>query len=107
MEIELTEKATQKLTEKIAGKTGYIKLKYDTEGFCAVNGVPVLWFVKELEEGDEALQTGGLDIYIEKSKMIFFDEKMKLDFSETAYCFQLKSPNQFINGHMSFVDKTI
>ncbi|MHC0036028.1 iron-sulfur cluster biosynthesis family protein [Pseudoneobacillus sp. C159] len=107
MEIQITEEATQKLKEKIADKQGYIKLKYDNEGCCAVSGVPVLWFVDKLEEGDEVVKTDGLTIYIEKSKTIFYDEKMKLDFSKDSYCFQLKSPNQILNGHMSFVDKTI
>jgi uncharacterized protein YqkB len=107
MEIKLTEKAVQKINEKISGKKGFIKLKYDIEGCgCVVSGVAALWFVEELEEEDEPIHTDGMTIYIEKSKAVFFDEQMKIDFTEQANCFQLKSPNQIINGRMSFFDKT-
>lgn len=107
MEIKITEKATQKINDKISDKKGFLKLKYDTEGCgCVVSGIASLWFVSELDDDDEALQTNGIPIYIEKSKAVFFDEQMKIDFTETANCFQLKSPNQIINGRMSFWDKT-
>jgi uncharacterized protein YqkB len=107
MEIKITEKAAQKINEKISDKKGFLKLKYDTEGCgCVVSGIAALWFVSELDDDDEALQTDGMPIYIEKSKAVFFDEQMKIDFTETYNCFQLKSPNQIINGRMSFWDKT-
>jgi uncharacterized protein YqkB len=107
MEIKLTEKAIAKINEKTSGKDGFLKLKYDIDGCgCVVSGVPALWFVSDLDEDDEAIQSNDIIIYIEKSKSIFFDEQMKLDFTEMANCFQLKSPNQIINGRMSFYDKT-
>jgi uncharacterized protein YqkB len=107
MEIQLTELALKKINEKISGKQGFLKLKYDTEGCgCVVSGIAALWFVSELEEEDIAIPTNDRIIYMEKSKTVFFDEKMKIDFTETANCFQLKSPNQIINGRMSFLDKT-
>ncbi|MFD2445946.1 iron-sulfur cluster biosynthesis family protein [Bacillus sp. CGMCC 1.16607] len=106
MEINLTGKAVAKINEKTSGKEGYLKLKYDIDGCgCVVSGVPTLWFVSELDEEDEAIQTNDITIYIEKSKAIFFDEQMKIDFTESANCFQLKSPNQMINGRMSFLIK--
>jgi uncharacterized protein YqkB len=107
MEIHITDRAKQKIRDKMAGKNGYLKLKYDTEGCgCVVSGIAALWLVSNLDEDDAVVQNNGMTIYIEKSKAIFFDEKMKLDFSELANCFQLKSPNQIINGRMSFFDQT-
>ncbi|MGJ7921260.1 iron-sulfur cluster biosynthesis family protein [Neobacillus sp. LXY-4] len=107
MQIIITEEAGKKLTEKTAGKDGYLKLVYDIEDCgCAVNGVPVLWFVKELSGDEVEVKTNKCTIYMEKDKLVFFDETMSLDFSVTANCFQLKSPSQYLNPRMSLVDKT-
>ncbi|WP_147533865.1 iron-sulfur cluster biosynthesis family protein [Bacillus marasmi] len=108
MQIDISEGAEQKLAERTTGKDGYLKLVYDIEGCgCAVNGVPALWLVKELV-GDEAeVETANQrSIYIEKDQQVFFAEKMTLDFSVKANCFQLKSPNEYLNPRLSLVDKT-
>jgi uncharacterized protein YqkB len=104
MEIMITEAAAKKINEKTNGQIGYLKLKYDIEGCgCAVDGVSVLWFVPALDEDEIAIETNERTIYMEKAKMVFFDEQMKIDFSDTANCFQLKSPNQILNGRMNIV----
>ncbi len=104
MEIIITEAANAKIEERIKGRPGYLKLKYDTEGCgCAVDGVAALWFVPELDADDIAIKTNGRHIYVEKAKMVFFDEKMRIDFSTASNCFQLKSTQQIINGHMSLI----
>ncbi len=107
MQINISETAEKKISEKTAGKAGFLKLMYDIDGCgCAVSGVPVLWLVKELEADDIEIKASGRSIYIEKAKQIFFDEKMVIDFSESANCLQLKSPGQYLNPRMSLVDKT-
>jgi len=104
MELTITDIAAEKMNERIANREGYLKLKYDTDGCgCAVNGVVVLWFVPELEADDIAIETNDRTIYVEKSKTIFFDEQMKIDFSNATNCFQLKSPGQILNGFMSLL----
>ena len=104
MELTITDIAAEKMNERIANREGYLKLKYDTDGCgCAVNGVVVLWFVPELEADDIAIETNDRTIYVEKSKTIFFDEQMKIDFSNATNCFQLKSPEQILNGFMSLL----
>jgi uncharacterized protein YqkB len=106
MEINITAAAIEKITERTSGREGYLKLKYDTEGCgCVVSGVAALWFVTELDEDDIAIETNFRTIYVEKSKMVFFDEQMKIDFSQATNCFQLKSPGQILNGYMSLVIK--
>lgn len=106
MEITITAAAIEKINEKTAGRDGYLKLKYDTEGCgCVVSGVAALWLVPQLEDDDIAIETNDQKVYLEKSKMVFFDEQMKIDFSKASNCFQLKSPQQILNGHMSFILK--
>lgn len=107
MEITITEAAAQKIGQRINGKAGFLKLKYDTEGCgCVVSGITALWLVNDLEDEDVAIETNDKTVYIEKSKAVFLDEKMKIDFSENSNTFQLKSPNQILNGRMSFYDQT-
>ena len=106
MKIEITEAAAEKINVRTEGRKGYLKLEYDTDGCgCAVNGVVVLWFVPELEEDDTKIETNDQPVYIEKAKAVFFDEQMKIDFSTATNCFQLKSPQQILNGHMSLIIK--
>ena len=106
VEINITEAAVEKINQRVNGREGYLKLKYDTEGCgCAVNGVVALWFVPNLDSDDIAIETNDRTVYVEKSKTVFLDEQMKIDFSNAANCFQLKSPQQILNGHMSLLIK--
>lgn len=106
MYIEWTETAAGKIAGKVQGQEGYLQLKYDTDGCgCVVSGVTALWWVNEPEEGTEKVETNGIPLYVEKSKMIFLDEVMKIDFVPEANSFQLKSPNQILNPRMSFFNK--
>ncbi len=108
MHIEITEAAARKIKERTAGKKGYLKLKYDTEGCgCVVSGVTALWLVNELDDDDREIKTDIGSIYIEKSKEVFLDENLKIDFSEKANSFQLKTPNEYLNPRMSLFDKTV
>lgn len=108
MNITITEGAAAKIRERMNSKSGFLKLKYDTDNCgCVVCGVSALWLVSDLDEDDREIKTNIGSIYIEKSKEVFFDDNMKIDFSEKANCFQLKSPNQYLNPRMSFYDKTV
>jgi uncharacterized protein YqkB len=106
MEIILTAAAAEKIKDRTSGRDGYLKLKYDTDGCgCAVNGVIALWFVPEIEDHDMAIETNDRPIYVEKAKIVFFDEHMKIDFSKETNSFQLKSPSEILNGRMSLIVK--
>src|SRR5574342_1229540 len=107
MKMKITQTAADKLKEKISGKEGYLKLKYDIDGCgCAVNGVAALWLESEQEQNEIEIETNGLPVLIEKAKEVFFDEQMTLDYSAAAGCFQLKSSSEYLNPRMSFFDKT-
>lgn len=106
MYIEWTDQALTKIKEKINGANGYLLLKYDTDGCgCAVDGVTALWLVQELDKDFERVGTNSLPIYVETSKIHFFDELMKIKFISTANCFMLVSPNQTLNPRLSFYKK--
>jgi uncharacterized protein YqkB len=106
MNITFTDRAAEKIQTKLAKTSGaMLKLKYDTDGCgCVVSGVPTLWVVSEKEEGDIEISTNFQPILIEKTKQVFFDEEMTIDFVEAANCFMLKSPGQILNPRMSLVD---
>ncbi|MGG0890512.1 iron-sulfur cluster biosynthesis family protein [Cytobacillus horneckiae] len=107
MNIKITAKAAEQIEARIAGKAGYLKLKYDTEGCgCVVSGVTALWLVDHLDEDDREVATDHGSIYVEKSKEVFLDEEVIIDYYEKANCFQLKSKSEYLNPRMSFFDKT-
>jgi uncharacterized protein YqkB len=105
MKIQLTDAAAEKISEKTEGRTGHLKLKYDIDGCgCVVSGVPTLWYVSEPDEIDDvAVDTNHFPILVEKSKTVFLDEELKIDFSTASNTFQLKSPGQILNGRMNFI----
>lgn len=107
MEITVTDIAAKKIEEKKGQQKGFLKLKYDTEGCgCVVSGVTSLWLVDEIDEDDRDIQTNIGPIYVERSKEVFLNENLKIDFSPNANTFQLKSPSEYINPRMSFLNKT-
>jgi uncharacterized protein YqkB len=107
MEIIVTETAEKKLVERTAGKKGVFKIEYDTENCCSVNGTAMLWFIDQPSDLDQKIQTNGLPVYMERSKTVFFDEEMTIDYVASRGCFQLKSSNQYFNPSMGLLDKTI
>ncbi len=103
MNITITEAATNKMNDRLSGHKGYVKLKYETEGCgCVVSGVPTLWVVSELDKVDDIIiETNHIPIVVEKSKVVFLDEELKIDYNDAYNAFQLKSPSQILNGRMS------
>ncbi|KAA9026202.1 iron-sulfur cluster biosynthesis family protein [Niallia endozanthoxylica] len=106
MEIKITDRAAEKISEFRTEKQGLLKLKYDTEECgCVMCGVTNLWLVNQLEDDDYAVETNHDTIYVEKSKELFLDDILTIDFHDGTNCFQLKSPNQYLNPRMSIFDK--
>lgn len=107
MNITITPAAAEKIHALKNRENGLLKLKWDTEGNgCVLNGVPTLWYVDEADaDHDVLLETNDMSILVEKPKMVFYDEEVKIDYSQEAGMFQLKSPNQILNGRMAFRNK--
>ncbi|MCR2820311.1 iron-sulfur cluster biosynthesis family protein [Lederbergia panacisoli] len=104
MKISISEEAARQIERKMDEKDLILKLKYETDGCgCAVSGVPTLQLIskQDLDKNDILIETDKLDVYMEKSKTIFFDEEMKIDYSQESQSFRLSSPGQILNGRMS------
>jgi iron-sulfur cluster insertion protein len=105
MEITFTELAKHQL-KNVSTPNQILKLMYDTEGCgCVVNGVPTLRVVQEAEGEDIELKTNFVPVWIERTKQVFFEDKMTIDFLTTYNCYQLRSPNQMLNPRMKLLMK--
>lgn len=110
MKLTITPAAEEQLRRRMLGKELLVKLKYETDGCgCAVSGVPILQLInpQELDKvHDMKIPTNAMDVYMEKSKTLFFDEEMKIDFLPENQTFRLTSPSEILNGRMNCVVKT-
>ncbi|MEK3808165.1 MULTISPECIES: iron-sulfur cluster biosynthesis family protein [unclassified Metabacillus] len=107
MEIKWTDRAMKKIEGSVqAHSDKQVKLKYDTDGCgCVVSGVTALWLVDEKDGDDVQIETNAYPVLVEKSKMVFLDEKMTIDFNETANSYMLTCPSQILNPRMSLTVK--
>ncbi|KEZ50835.1 iron-sulfur cluster biosynthesis family protein [Metabacillus indicus] len=107
MEIKWTDRAMKKIEGSVqAHSDKQVKLKYDTDGCgCVVSGVTALWLVDEKDGDDVLIETNAYPVLVEKSKMVFLDEKMTIDFNETANSYMLTCPSQILNPRMSLTVK--
>lgn len=106
IKLNLSELAIKKIEEKLK-QNQYVKLTYDTDGCgCGVNGVTALTIGSDLDRYDVQMITNSpFPIYINKGSMIFFDDEMQLDYSETTKSFQLKSKQQMFHSRMSLYEQ--
>jgi uncharacterized protein YqkB len=103
MNITITDEAQKVLKNRIGDKEGCLKIKYETEGCgCVMSGIPVLEYVQQTGGDDIEIDTGSIPVMVEKSKQVFYDKDLRIDFSTSAKMFQLKSPGQILNGRMNF-----
>jgi uncharacterized protein YqkB len=106
MKLTYTQKALERLHQKLHNKEGFLKLKHDTEGCgCVVSGVAALVLVDEIENNDSKISTNGPDLYMEYNTEVFFDTEMTID-TATGNHFTLKSPSEMLNPAMKFYDQT-
>lgn len=104
VKLTITETAAERIKQKMDGKDLMLKLKYETDGCgCVVSGVPTLELTEkqELDRHDVQIETNIMPVIMEKSKVIFFDDELKIDFSTDSQAFRLVSPNQILNGRMA------
>ena len=106
--ITVTPEAAERIRKRMAGRNLSLKLKYETDGCgCVVSGVTVLELVDgtELDPDKMLVETNEMPVIIEKTKLIFLDEELKIDYSESSQTFRLVSPGQILNGRMSLREK--
>ncbi len=104
MKVTITKSAAEKLNKKIGDQKGYLKIQYVTDGLACGAGVPTLLFISSKDEIEDVLfETSYRPVILEKSQLLNFDDDLTIDYSDLVNSFQLKSPQQFINGRMSLI----
>ena len=104
MEVTITKSAAEELNKKIGNQKGYLKIQYETNRLYSGSGVATLLFVTSKDETEDVLfETFYRPVLLEKSQMIQFDDDLTIDYSDSDNSFQLRSPQQIINGRMSFI----
>lgn len=100
MKLSITEKAQEALKKlEVANKTNLL-LWYDTKGMgCAVNGLPTIRFVENIEPTYNEVDNPIYPTYVEEKHKVFFAEDLTLDFSNGL--FKLKCPHEMLNGFIS------
>lgn len=103
--VSITEKAAEKIKEKLGNRDLALKLIYETDG-CEVSGIPALKLERPEESADHGLvvETNEIPLVIEKDKLVYLDSQLEIDFSDESHTFQLTSPNEILNGRMSLFD---
>lgn len=103
--INFTPKATEQIKRKLAGRDLDLKLIYEIDD-CSLSGTPTLRLMdKQEREGDEiTVETNEMPVRVEKSKLVFLDDNLEIDFFEQNHAFQLASPNEILSGRMSLMD---
>ncbi|MDC1541926.1 iron-sulfur cluster biosynthesis family protein [Candidatus Pseudothioglobus singularis] len=100
MKLTITAEAEKALTRLKGSKDSYLLLWYDTDDCgCAVNGVPTVRFVEEIEPSFEKVENDQFETFVDKSQAIFFHPSLTLDFHNNK--FRLKSPEGYLNAFIS------
>lgn len=106
MHLMITEKAERILAPLLQEPSTWLKLVYDIEGCgCAVDGVPALWLVSECKPTDKITRGSSFDVLYNPKQEIFFEEDLKLDYSEHSRAFTLSSPHQIYSVSLNLVNK--
>ncbi|MGG2063870.1 iron-sulfur cluster biosynthesis family protein [Bacillus sp. S14(2024)] len=101
MNVTVTDVAYEKIKEMIPSEAKYIKLFYDTEGCgCVMSGIIDLVVVSKKDERDVEISSNKFQFIADRTKLVFMDDNLTVDFQESGGNFQLKSPSQYYNPNM-------
>ena len=105
MKVTLTKSAAEELNKKVGNQKEYLKIQYETNRLYSGSGIATLLFVSSKDDTEDVLfETSYRQSYwMEKSQMSHFDDDLTNDYSDSDNSFQLRSPQQIINGRMSFI----
>lgn len=109
IQCEVSEKALRVIDQRQKDYPTYLlKFVYDIVGCGCVNdGVIYLALVENIDPNrDIKVKSNTIPIFIEKRYEVYYEEKLILDYNQAYQCFQLKSPNQYLNPRMKFVVET-
>lgn len=96
MELTVTDKALEKLSELRKAEHNYLLLAYDTDGCgCGVNGMPTIRFKSNKDDSFQTVKCEEMDTIVHYQQKAFFAKEMKLDYNGAT--FRLSSPNEMLN----------
>ena len=96
MELTVTDKALEKLSELRKTENNYLLLAYDTKGCgCGVNGMPTIRFKTKKDNSFQTVKCEEIDTIVHHQQKAFFAKEMKLDYNGAT--FRLSSPNEMLN----------
>jgi uncharacterized protein YqkB len=109
MEITVTANAHSEIEQRLAKyNLNTLKLVYDNEDCgCAVNGVAQLWMVPTTQASEEWLEakSATFQIMYARKDVIYFEERLTIDYRAAGRAFILKSDNQIYNANLDLIAK--
>ena len=109
MEIRVTESAQKEIEAQLAKHDLHaLKLVYDNEGCgCAVNGVAQLWMIPAVIATSALPEATGseLQIVYAQKDLIYFEDRLIIDYRASGRAFILKSANQIYNNSLDLIAK--
>lgn len=100
MQLSITEKALEKLKSLEVDDKKKLLLWYETEGLgCAINGIPTIRFVKEIEPSYEKVDNPSYPTYVDEEFLIYFQQDLTLD--HTNGMFRLSCTDEILNAFIS------
>jgi uncharacterized protein YqkB len=109
MEIAVTASAQNEIEAQLAKNDLHaLKLVYDNEGCgCAVNGVAQVWMIPSVDASEAfPYATGSVfQIIFAQKDVIYFEERLILDYKASSRSFILKSANQIYQNNLDLLVK--
>jgi len=106
--ISMTPAAADRLATYELQSGDRIRLMYDSEGCgCAVSGVASLWLTDALEPDELEAETNApaLPMTYLKRQEVFFEDRLRLDYSPERRAFRLSSDGQIYGNGIAVTDR--
>jgi uncharacterized protein YqkB len=109
MEITVTASAQNEIEAQLAKNDLHaLKLVYDNEGCgCAVNGVAQVWMIPFVDASEAFPYASGsvFQIIFAQKDVIYFEERLIIDYKASSRSFILKSVNQIYHNNLDLLVK--
>lgn len=100
MQLSITKQAQERLKNLEVDDKKNLLLWYETEGLgCAINGLPTIRFVKEIEPSYKNVDNPSYPTYVDEEFRIYFQQDLTLDYMNGM--FKLSSAGEILNAFIS------
>jgi Fe-S cluster assembly iron-binding protein IscA len=103
MNIQISERAVERLQQISRGERPIVQLMYDNEGCgCAVTGVPMLALVEQIDAQyvQANVNDTRLALYYYPQHAVYFEDHLRIDYSPANNAFKLSSAQQIYTNDM-------